>query len=209
MASISSRVKRVASDKADVDLILTQAVGEFAEHGFEGMSMRVLAEKCKVSTMAIYYHFGSKEDLYAEVCRRRFDDITHLMRERLRREGSTGGRLDAFVGTLFDEWHRDRILLLLTQRDVINALVNPQHVNAESHHAQLTGLLHDLLTAHFGAAMDKDLTFTVGSLIYGYCSMMSFDRKVSKLDPERYLQHRKQVLLQCCRRIWGGRPLLG
>lgn len=171
--------------------------------------MRVLAEKCSVSTMAIYYHFGTKEELYAEVCRQRFDDITHLMRERLAKVRSTEERLEAFAGTLFDEWHRDRILLLLTQRDVINALVSPQHCNAESHHAQLTGLLHELLSAHFGGAIDRDFSFTVGSLIYGYCSMMGFDQKVSALDAASYLAHRKQVLLQVCRRIWRGKSLLG
>jgi TetR/AcrR family transcriptional regulator, regulator of cefoperazone and chloramphenicol sensitivity len=49
---------------------LIEAAGElFAEHGFEGTSIRGIAERVGANLAAINYHFGSKENLYTEVLR--------------------------------------------------------------------------------------------------------------------------------------------
>ena len=46
-------------------LALINAAGElFAEHGFEGTSIRAIADKAQVNIAGIKYHFGSKEALY-------------------------------------------------------------------------------------------------------------------------------------------------
>ncbi|HOZ48269.1 MAG TPA: CerR family C-terminal domain-containing protein [Candidatus Hydrogenedentes bacterium] len=51
-------------------LALITAAGElFAEHGLEGTSVRAIAEKAGTNVAAINYHFGSKENLHAEVMR--------------------------------------------------------------------------------------------------------------------------------------------
>ncbi len=42
----------------------------FAESGFDGVSTRTIAEKAQVTLGSIHYHFGSKENLYIEACRR-------------------------------------------------------------------------------------------------------------------------------------------
>lgn len=184
------------------DLLLRTAVAEFAEHGFDGMSMRSLAEKCAVTTTAIYYHFGSKEELYAEVCRYKFDEITYVMGQRLDKAKTAEEKLETVVSTLFDEWHRDNTLLLLTQRDVINALVSPEHCTAGKHYTHLMGTVHKTLGIYFKHEVDEDFAFTFGSMIYGYCALMSFDQKASTMSWIDYRQHRKEVLLKYCRRIW-------
>ena len=38
----------------------------FAEHGYDGVSTRAIAEKAGVNLGSIHYHFGSKENLYIE-----------------------------------------------------------------------------------------------------------------------------------------------
>ena len=51
-----------------LDLIV--AAGElFTEHGPDGASIRAIVEKAGTSIAAVNYHFGSKENLYAEVLR--------------------------------------------------------------------------------------------------------------------------------------------
>ena len=48
-------------------LQLIIAAGEiFADHGFEGASIRAIAEKAGANIAAINYHFGSKKNLYKE-----------------------------------------------------------------------------------------------------------------------------------------------
>ncbi|MBN2711065.1 MAG: TetR/AcrR family transcriptional regulator [Planctomycetes bacterium] len=45
--------------------VLLLAAGElFADHGFDAVSTRMIADKAKVNLGGIHYHFGSKEALY-------------------------------------------------------------------------------------------------------------------------------------------------
>jgi AcrR family transcriptional regulator len=47
--------------------ILDTAGRLFAEHGFNGVSARLIAGQAKINQSSIHYHFGSKEELYGEV----------------------------------------------------------------------------------------------------------------------------------------------
>ena len=57
------------------DLILEAARELFASEGYEGVSMRKLAEKIEYSPTAIYVHFADKEELFRELCHH---DFAHL-----------------------------------------------------------------------------------------------------------------------------------
>ena len=46
--------------------ILDAAEALFAEHGFEGASMRMITARAGVNLAAVNYHFGSKENLLRE-----------------------------------------------------------------------------------------------------------------------------------------------
>lgn len=47
--------------------IITVAIKEFSDFGFDGASVREIARKAKVNLAAINYHFKTKENLYHEV----------------------------------------------------------------------------------------------------------------------------------------------
>jgi AcrR family transcriptional regulator len=49
--------------------IIDQASHLFAEKGYEGTTMRVIARACGITEAAIYRHFDNKSDLYGEVIR--------------------------------------------------------------------------------------------------------------------------------------------
>ena len=57
------------------DLILDAARELFVSEGYEGVSMRKVAEKIEYSPTAIYVHFADKEDLFRELCHQ---DFAHL-----------------------------------------------------------------------------------------------------------------------------------
>jgi AcrR family transcriptional regulator len=57
------------------DLILEAARELFLSEGYEGVSMRKVAEKIEYSPTAIYVHFADKEELFRELCRQ---DFAHL-----------------------------------------------------------------------------------------------------------------------------------
>jgi len=54
------------------DKILDAARELFGQHGYDGVSMRQVAEKIEYSPTAIYVHFDDKEDLFHELCNEDF-----------------------------------------------------------------------------------------------------------------------------------------
>jgi AcrR family transcriptional regulator len=194
--------------RLDIDHLLKISAIEFAKHGFEGVSMRSLADLCSVTQPALYYHFSSKEALYEEVCSRKFDEIAQLVANRVAQADTAEEKLLAFVGALYDEWHRDNTLLLLTQREVMLALIDPHQCMAATHYTFLMGLIPNILARHLGRAIDDDFVFTFGSLLFGYCSLMSFDQLGKDMSRGSYLEHRKKVLLGHVKKLWGALAVL-
>ena len=73
--------------------LLDTAEKLFAEHGYDGVGMRALAEAARVNLGATTYHYGSKEALYIETFMRHFRP-TNAERLRLLREAeaASGGK---------------------------------------------------------------------------------------------------------------------
>lgn len=71
--------------------LIEAATGVFAEHGFEGASVRLIIAKAKANQAAINYHFGGKEGLYREVLRAAvaaFEEHSLLTEDSLDRLGT-------------------------------------------------------------------------------------------------------------------------
>lgn len=56
--------------------ILQAAMSQFAEHGFAGTGVRQICEEAGVNVAAVNYYFRSKEQLYLEVFKTLFENIT-------------------------------------------------------------------------------------------------------------------------------------
>jgi len=64
--------------------ILGAAEDLFAQYGFAGTSLRQVTQHADVNIAAVNYHFGSKENLVAEVFRRRLDELSEKRLTTLR-----------------------------------------------------------------------------------------------------------------------------
>lgn len=84
--------------------IRTAALDLFAVRGFEGTSMRELAERVGISPAALYYHFPSKEHLIESVVAPFLDAVDDLLAgDRDRPDGARpllGAYLDVLLGHL-------------------------------------------------------------------------------------------------------------
>src|SRR5215813_6833724 len=65
--------------------VLDSAERLFAEHGFEGASIRAIVEAAKVNLAAVHYHFRSKEALLEAVLTRRISVVNEARIQRLER----------------------------------------------------------------------------------------------------------------------------
>ena len=125
--------------------ILSVAEELFAEHGYEGTSVRTLASKAKVNVAMVGYYFGSKEKLFAALIE---DRSTH-MRQRIQLLNENAKLnawqkmeilIDAFVDRLAQKNSFQKIIhreLSLSKRnDIQNSITNSLLKNAE-HFKQL------------------------------------------------------------------------
>jgi len=62
-------------DKNTLDRILIAAESLFAEHGYDGTTLRQITQRAEVNLAAVNYHHGDKESLYLEILRRRIQPI--------------------------------------------------------------------------------------------------------------------------------------
>lgn len=93
--------KRLARDSKDD--IFTAAAAEFAEHGFDATGVDRIAEKARVNKAMLYYHFGSKADLYREVLQEMFRPLSARARAIADGPGDPADKVNAWVATVVEE----------------------------------------------------------------------------------------------------------
>ena len=65
------------------DKILDAARELFVTEGYEGVSMRKVAEKIEYSPTAIYVHFADKEELFRELCHRDYAALAEVFQSSM------------------------------------------------------------------------------------------------------------------------------
>jgi AcrR family transcriptional regulator len=73
--------------------ILEAAQRLFAYHGYHGASIRDIVHACGVSNAALYYHFGSKQNLYFEVLGEYIATVGNQLKNADTGEGTCRSRL--------------------------------------------------------------------------------------------------------------------
>ncbi len=77
--------------------LLEQAQQLFFAHGYHGVSIRDIVQACGLSNAALYYHFGSKQNLYVEVIRAFVADVVQPVQAAEAGSGSSRERLTRMV----------------------------------------------------------------------------------------------------------------
>lgn len=100
--------------------ILTAAKNLFAEHGFEGTSMRSIATRASVDPALIRHFFGNKEALFTHIITEQFA-LANQMRDSFQSGDSNRGR--AIVSAYLQMWNSEDInpLLLGLVRSAISS----------------------------------------------------------------------------------------
>jgi AcrR family transcriptional regulator len=69
---MANRSLKPAAISDTTEKLLDAAERLFAQHGYDGVGLRTLADEAGVNLNAVNYHFGSKEKLYIQTFLRRF-----------------------------------------------------------------------------------------------------------------------------------------
>ena len=82
--------------------ILAAAERIFVEHGYEGATIRKIADEVGLSSTALYMHFAEKGEILHEICRQAFAALLELTREVEAEPGGPEGRLRRMLGAYID-----------------------------------------------------------------------------------------------------------
>jgi AcrR family transcriptional regulator len=63
------------------DKILAEATRLFVAQGFDGVSMREIADACGMSKAGLYYHFKDKEDLFLALLSENLNELSAILDE--------------------------------------------------------------------------------------------------------------------------------
>ena len=168
----------------------------FAERGLAGVSVREISRVSNVSVAAIYYHFKTKEGLFAEVSLHKYEDFE---RELLKRIGAgSNGRADPVKVALafFDMMIEDDKLLRMLQRDMITG--SPDHESFLSRHPlrHFRGIIDKMLGFDTTQAVDEMKSFSFAAIINGYSELAMADITSSRENRTQYLARHRDFLAQ-------------
>jgi TetR/AcrR family transcriptional regulator len=116
--SAAQPVPPAASRSAGEQAILDAAVQLFSKHGFDGVSMRTIAQSAGVSKSNIYHHFRSKEELYLAIMQSSAARLSELVDTLAEGEGSFEQRLRAFASGHMEHLFGHAMTVRLLLREV-------------------------------------------------------------------------------------------
>ncbi|MEX0758803.1 MAG: helix-turn-helix domain-containing protein [Tistlia sp.] len=101
------RGRRPAGRALKRDLILEAARAVFETEGLDGASLRAIAAKAGYTPAALYFHFESKEAIYAAVLQASMDRLGLATRRRVARAADPAGRLRAAALGFFEFYEKN------------------------------------------------------------------------------------------------------
>jgi AcrR family transcriptional regulator len=95
-----------ASDR--VLQILSESAKVFAQKGYDGASMRDIAEACGISKSLLYHHFSSKDEIYARIAIGSTRELYAFVSARIPDAASASDKILAFMVATADYFARYR-----------------------------------------------------------------------------------------------------
>jgi TetR/AcrR family transcriptional regulator len=161
--------------------IFAAAAAEFAERGFEAAGVDRIAAKARVNKAMIYYHFGSKLELYLEVLRDMLRAVGGRARGIADGPGTPEEKVDAWVATIVEEASRRPWFPPIMLRELASGIT---HFDAET--IGLMGVVVDgvrdiiVQGQQDGSFGDADPLLTHLSIIGPVLLFITRDRAIAK-----------------------------
>jgi TetR/AcrR family transcriptional regulator len=141
--------RQSAGEKA----ILDAAVQLFSECGYDGVSMRQIAEAAGVSKANIYHHFASKDVLYLAILNRSAQHLSEIVEDLAEGEGDFQQRLRSFTRAHHDHLFANETALRLVIREAFSGDEEKSRVVVE----QVVGGIFNRMVSIFRAGQQAGL----------------------------------------------------
>jgi AcrR family transcriptional regulator len=94
--------------KNNRDRILKTARQLLPRYGYNGVSIRAIAEKARLTTGAIYFHFKDKKEIYRTICFEAIDTLIKNFREGIRSRKTPSQKLISTFDSYIDFFYNNR-----------------------------------------------------------------------------------------------------
>jgi AcrR family transcriptional regulator len=113
--TVKEKRNKQSKKSTTTERLLTTAARLFAEHGYDGVGMRALADEAGVNLGATTYHYGSKKKLYMETGMRCFRPIGEERIKLLRQAENEAKGKPVPVEKIVDCMLRPPFMIVLSQ----------------------------------------------------------------------------------------------
>jgi TetR/AcrR family transcriptional regulator len=153
------------------DTILDISMRLFADFGYEGVSIRQIAQEAGITLPSIYYHFGNKEELFKTVESIMYGGHAETLIDDLLLDATPEERLRKFMHNLMDSFESNPIYFKLVQRNLIDMKEGNQKFLVETSLQGLFDELKKLLNEHQSGCGNGVAPVMVFSSIVGFETM--------------------------------------
>jgi TetR/AcrR family transcriptional regulator len=98
---VAAKTRRVARDSRTA--LFRAAALEFSDRGYDAAGTDRIAARARINKAMLYYHFGSKRDLYLEVVRDMLRAVGARARAIADGSGTAEQKLDVWIATIVEE----------------------------------------------------------------------------------------------------------
>ncbi|HRS78387.1 MAG TPA: TetR/AcrR family transcriptional regulator [Spirochaetota bacterium] len=135
--------------KNNRERILKTARQLFPRYGYNGISIRAIAEKAKLTTGAIYFHFKDKMDIYKTICFEAIDMLIANFRERMESRKTPSQKListfDSYIDFFYN--HQDHYNILMEYKAHYDPDVKDDHLEVTKKLSEMYELMEETIRA--------------------------------------------------------------
>jgi AcrR family transcriptional regulator len=135
--------------KNNRERILKTARQLLPRYGYNGISIRAIAEKAKLTTGAIYFHFKDKMDIYKTICFEAIDMLIANFRDRMESRKTPSQKListfDSYIDFFYN--HQEHYNILMEYKAHYNPGVQDDHLEVTKKLSEMYELMEDTIRA--------------------------------------------------------------
>jgi AcrR family transcriptional regulator len=136
---------------ASRERIMEEAARLFVDRGYNGISMRELAQATGISKAGLYYHFQDKEDLFLAILNENLDQMGAIIRRCRQAGGSAREQISAVMREIFASAPEQRSIIRLANQEMANLSQQARTAFARIYQDKFIGQL----AAIFQEGMDR------------------------------------------------------
>lgn len=178
--------------------ILAEAARRFVNHGYNGISMREIAEACGITKAALYYHFKDKEDLILAILDRYLAEMDVLIRVCRQQGGTAHQQLLSITQAIFSQRPEKRSIIRLATQEMPNLSDEARQRFGMVYHMKFIGQFEEILVqgVELGEFRPIDVHLSVWILLGMMYPFFYPAQDRDGLDVERALQAILQIFFE-------------